>query len=69
MIIIIIIIILDTDNKPVAENAALVNIWTEYYKYVDSYKIGPDNNLLKLNKMNNNEESLPILESEVLMTF
>ena len=58
-------IILDKNNKPVAENAALLNIWTEYCKDVYNYKIIPDNNLLKPNKININEYSLPILESEV----
>ena len=58
-------IILDTNNKPVTENAALLKTWTEYCKDVYNYKIRPENNLLKPNKINSNEDSLPILESEV----
>ena len=58
-------IILDKDNKPVTENIELIKTWTEYYKDLYNFKIKPDNNLLKPNIMNNNEESLPILESEV----
>ena len=58
-------IILDKNNKPVAENSALLKTWTEYCKDVYNYKIRPDNNLLNPNKINSNEDSLPILESEV----
>ena len=58
-------ILLDTNNKLVAENAALLKRWTEYFKDLYNYKIRPDNNLLKPNKINSNEDSLPILESEV----
>ena len=58
-------IILDKDNKPVTENIELIKTWTEYCKDLYNFKIKPDNNLLKPNIMNNNEESLPILESEV----
>ena len=58
-------IILNKNNKPVAENAALLKTWTEYCKDLYNYKIRPDNNLLKPNKINSNEDSLPILESEV----
>ena len=59
------IIILDKDNKPVTENIELIKTWTEYCKDLYNFKIKPDNNLLKPNIMNNNEKSLPILESEV----
>ena len=58
-------IILDKNNKPVDENAALWKTWTEYCKDLYNYKIIPENNLLKPNKINSNEDSLPILESEV----
>ena len=58
-------IILDKDNKPITENIELIKTWTEYCKDLYNFKIKPDNNLLKPNIMNNNEESLPILESEV----
>ena len=57
-------IILDKNNKPLA-NAALLKTWTEYFKDLYNYKIRPDNNLLKQNKINSNEDSLPILEYEV----
>ena len=43
----------------------MIKTWTEYCKDLYNFKIKPDNNLLKPNIMNNNEESLPILESEV----
>ena len=58
-------IILDKNNKPVSENATLLKTRTEYCKVVYNYKIRPDNNLLKPNNINSNEDSLPILESEV----
>ena len=58
-------IILEKNNKPVAENAALLKTWTEYYKDLYNYKIRLENNLLKPNKITSNEESLLILESEV----
>ena len=58
-------IILDKDNKPITENIELIKTWTEYCKDLYNFKIKPDNNLLKPNIMNNNEESLPIFESEV----
>ena len=58
-------IILDNNNKPVAENTALLKTWTEYCKYLYNYKIRPDNDLLTPNKINSNEDSLPILEFEV----
>ena len=66
-------IILGKNNKPVAENAALLKTCTEYCNNVYNYKIRPDNNLLKPNKINklyiamkiSNEDSLSILESEV----
>ena len=55
-------IILDKNNKLVADNAELLNTLTEYFKYLYNYKIRPDNNLLKPNKINSNKDSLPILE-------
>ena len=39
--------------------------WTENCKDLYNYKIRPDNNLLKPNKINSNEDSLTILEYEV----
>ena len=37
-------IILDNNNRPVAENASLLKTWTEYCKALHNYKIRPDNN-------------------------
>ena len=58
-------IILYKNNKPVTENAALLMTWTEYCKDLYNYKIRTYNNLLKPNKINSNEYSFPLLESEV----
>ena len=56
---------MDKNNKPVTENAAFLNTWTEYCEDLYNYEIRPHNNLLKKNTMNNYEGSLPILECEV----
>ena len=59
-------IILDQDDKPIAEHGAVMNRWTEYFNKLYNYPIKTN---VKLNHNEANkakaDTSLPILESEV----
>ena len=58
-------IIEDKQGKPLAEEQAIVNRWTEYCQELYNHPINPDINVLQRNSMDQDDD-LPILKDEVI---
>ena len=58
-------IIEDKQGKPLEEEQAIVNRWTEYCQELYNHPINPDINILQRNSMNQDDD-LPILKDEVI---
>ena len=58
-------IIEDKQGKPLAEEQAIVNRWTEYCQELYNHPINPDINVLQRNSIDQDDD-LPILKDEVI---
>ena len=58
-------LIVDQNDRRINDNESLLKTWTEYCDKLYNYPIAPNDSLINPSINENNEEYLPILESEV----